>query len=52
MIRGELYERVARAKQYRPQAESARASAKSFMQLADEYESMAREVEPEGQSRD
>jgi hypothetical protein len=41
------------AKQYRDQAERARASAKSFIQLADQYEKMALdEVEPAGQSRD
>ena len=52
MIRGEMHERATRAKQYRAQAERARASAKSFMRLADNYEKMAHEVEPEGQSRD
>jgi hypothetical protein len=51
MIRGEMHERATKAKQYRAQAERARASAKSFMQLADNYEKMADEVEPEGQSR-
>jgi hypothetical protein len=54
-------ERATWAKQYRTDAENARAVAevttgefrKDFMQLADEYERMAREIEAENdQSRD
>ena len=60
MIRREIDERAARAKQYRAHAEGARAVAeltvgpfrKSFMQLADKYEKMADEIEAEDQSRD